>query len=208
MRLSAPLLTLSTVVLGLGLMLGCRPTVSTSTEATAASPTASPTASPAANSTASPTLEEASATSQSSSGTDTTATQPVAQATQEVPPAVFAESGVAIRGADPVAYFTESRYVPGSADHTYEWANVTWQFSSAENRDLFAGRPEQYAPQYGGFCAWAVSEGYTASVDPNAWEIVDGKLYLNYDARIQRRWQRDIPGNIARANDNWPGVLN
>lgn len=196
MRLSASLLTLSTVVLGLGLMLGCRPSVSTSTEATAASPTASPT------------LEEASTTSQSSSDTDATETQPVAQATQEVPPAVFAESGVAIRGADPVAYFTESRYVSGSADHTYEWANATWQFSSAENRDLFADNPEQYAPQYGGFCAWAVSEGYTASVDPNAWEIVDGKLYLNYDARIQRRWQRDIPGNIARANDNWPGVLN
>ncbi|MEL7330441.1 MAG: YHS domain-containing (seleno)protein, partial [Cyanobacteria bacterium J06559_1] len=62
--------------------------------------------------------------------------------------------------------------------------------------------------QYGGFCAWAVSEGYTASVDPDAWKVVEGKLYLNYDARIQQRWQKDVPGNIARADQNWPGVLN
>ena len=116
----------------------------------------------------------------------------------------------------PVAYFTENRYVPGSADFTYEWADATWQFASAENRNVFVENPSQYAPQYGGFCAWAVAEGYTAPVDPNAWEIVDGKLYLNYDARIQRRYstgvtlssQRDIPGNIARANENWPEVIN
>ncbi len=75
-------------------------------------------------------------------------------------------------------------------------------------RDVFAQNPEQYAPQYGGFCAWTVAEGYTAPVDRNAWEIADGKLHLNYDARIQRRWQRDIPGNIARANENWPEVIN
>ncbi|MGD1864134.1 MAG: YHS domain-containing (seleno)protein [Phormidesmis sp.] len=82
--------------------------------------------------------------------------------------------------------------------------------NSAEHREVFARNPEQYAPQYGGFCAWAVAERYTAPVDPNAWEIVDGKLYLNYDARIQRRYstgvtlssQRDIPGNIARRVSN------
>ncbi len=125
-----------------------------------------------------------------------------------MPSAVFTEDSIAIRGADPVAYFTENRYVPGNADYTHEWGDATWQFASAENRDVFAQNPEQYAPQYGGFCAWAVAEGYAAPVDPNVWEIVDGKLYLNYDARIQRRWQRDIPGNIARANENWPEVIN
>ena len=117
------------------------------------------------------------------------------------------DAGLAIRGADPVAYFVEGAAVPGSAEFSHDWGNVTWQFASAENRDLFAANPEQYAPQYGGFCAWAVSQGYTASIDPEAWQIVDGRLYLNYDRRVQQRWEQDIPGNIAKADANWPGVL-
>ncbi len=120
---------------------------------------------------------------------------------------VFAEGSIAIRGADPVAYFTKGAYVAGSPEYTYDWGGATWQFANAEHRDLFVSNPRQYAPQYGGFCAWAVSEGYIAPVDPTAWDIVDGKLYLNFNARIQRRWQRDIPGHVARANQNWPGVL-
>lgn len=121
--------------------------------------------------------------------------------------AVFVENGVAIRGADPVAYFTESAYVPGSEEFAYEWDGATWYFASAENQALFAESPELYAPEYGGFCAWAVSQGYTAPVDPTAWKIVDNKLYLNYDKRIQARWERDISGHIAQADQNWPGVL-
>ncbi|MGD1853673.1 MAG: YHS domain-containing (seleno)protein [Leptolyngbyaceae cyanobacterium] len=116
-------------------------------------------------------------------------------------------NNLAIRGTDPVAYFTQGGPVAGSADFTHTWNNAVWQFATAENRDLFAANPEQYAPQYGGFCAWAVSQGYTASIDPNAWKIVDGKLYLNYSRGVQRRWERDIPGNISQANANWPGVL-
>ena len=181
-------LSLTMPALVLGLMFGCTQPVSTATETTIASPT----------------VEDTNATSQLASGTDVIETSSI----EVLPPAIFTEDSVAIRGADPVAYFTENRYVPGSADFTYEWADATWQFASADNRDVFALNPEQYAPQYGGFCAWAVAEGYTASVAPNAWEIVDGKLYLNYDARIQRRWQQDIPGNIARANENWPEVVN
>ena len=119
----------------------------------------------------------------------------------------FAENNVAIRGADLVAYFTESAYVPGSSEFTHEWQGVTWQFASAENRDAFAADPDAYAPEYGGFCAWAVSQGYTAEIDPEAWKIVEGKLYLNYSPGVQRRWARDIPGNIAKADQNWPGVL-
>jgi YHS domain-containing protein len=140
------------------------------------------------------------------STTDAPTAQPTANTFDK--PVVFADEGVAIRGADPVAYFTQNAYVPGGPEFSYDWQGATWQFSSAENRDLFASNPEQYAPQYGGYCAWAVSQGYTAPVDPTAWKVVDGKLYLNYDAGIQKRWARDIPGNIAKADQNWPTALN
>lgn len=120
---------------------------------------------------------------------------------------VYANGGVAVDGSDVVAYFTEGRPVSGSADFTHDWRGVTWRFASAANRDAFAADPARYAPQYGGYCAWAVSEGYTASTVPEAWKIVDGKLYLNYSRRIQRRWERDIPGRIAAGDKNWPGVL-
>lgn len=117
----------------------------------------------------------------------------------------YVEDGVAIQGADPVAYFTESAYVPGSAEYTSEWNGVTWQFASAENRDQFASDPEQYAPQYGGFCAWAVAaKNALVAIDPNAWSVVDGKLYLNVNKKVQSNWQKDQPGFIARANENWP----
>ena len=116
-------------------------------------------------------------------------------------------NGLAIRGTDPVAYFTQGAPVAGSSEYTYTWNNAIWQFASSENRDLFVANPDQYAPQYGGFCAWAVSQGYTASIDPNAWRIVDGKLYLNFNRGVQRRWEQDIPGNISQADANWPEVL-
>jgi YHS domain-containing protein len=121
--------------------------------------------------------------------------------------AVYAEGGVAIDGTDPVAYFTEGRPVAGDAAFTHDWNGATWRFASEANRAAFAADPEAYAPQYGGYCAWAVSEGYTASTVPEAWRIEDGKLYLNYSPRIQRRWERDIPGHVARADANWPTVL-
>ena len=118
---------------------------------------------------------------------------------------VNAESdGVAIRGYDPVAYHTDGRPVRGRAEFAHAWNGATWHFASAANRDRFAADPARYAPAYGGFCAWAVAEGYTAPIDPEAWRIVDGRLHLNYDRSIQRRWERDVPGNIARADRNWP----
>lgn len=116
--------------------------------------------------------------------------------------------GTAIDGTDPVAYFTQGKPVPGTSDHSYDWNGATWRFASAENRELFAADPEKYAPQYGGYCAWAVSQGYTASTDPDAWSIVDGKLYLNYNQSVQDKWERDVPGNIAAGDKNWPKVLN
>ncbi|MEO0869432.1 MAG: YHS domain-containing (seleno)protein [Cyanobacteria bacterium J06642_11] len=143
-----------------------------------------------------------------SCATDSTPTAN-APATEQAAPtyAVFADKGVAIRGADPVAYFTAGEYTPGSDEFTHEWEGATWQFASAENRDLFAANPEEYAPQYGGFCAYAVSQGNTAPIEPTAWKIVDGKLYLNFNDKIQERWSKDIPGYITKANQNWPGVL-
>jgi YHS domain-containing protein len=120
---------------------------------------------------------------------------------------VYAEDGIAIKGYDPVAYFQQGAPVKGSPDYTYDWMETTWQFASAENRDLFVSNPEQYAPQYGGYCAWAVSQGYVAPIDPNAWSIVGDKLYLNYSPDVQATWQEDIPGNIEKADENWPEVL-
>ena len=120
---------------------------------------------------------------------------------------IFAKDGIAIGGADPVAYFTEEAYVPGSAEYAHEWQGATWQFASAENRDLFAANPEQYAPAYGGFCAWAVAaKNALVPIDPNAWSVVDGKLYLNANKKVQTNWLKDIPGFISQANSNWPSL--
>ena len=115
--------------------------------------------------------------------------------------------GVAIEGYDPVAYFTESRPVEGRKQWSHEWNGATWRFASAANRDLFAKEPERYAPQYGGYCAWAVANGYTAGIEPEAWAIRDGKLYLNYDLEIREKWMADVSGHIAKADANWPKLL-
>ena len=119
---------------------------------------------------------------------------------------VFADNGVAIRGYDPVAYFTDGRPVEGRPEFTATRDGATWRFASAEHKAAFGADPAKYAPQYGGYCAWAVSQGYTAPIDPNAWKVVDGKLYLNYSADVQKDWQKDVPGHIAKANGNWRGL--
>jgi YHS domain-containing protein len=117
-----------------------------------------------------------------------------------------ARGGLAIDGYDPVAYFTEGRPVKGDPRFTHSHRGATYQFMSAASRDLFAKEPDRYVPQFGGFCAYAVSRNYTADTDPLAWKIVDGKLYLNYNARAQAKWQEDVPGNIAKGHANWPGL--
>lgn len=122
-------------------------------------------------------------------------------------PEIYAEGGVAIDGTDPVAYFVDGGPVAGDPAITHQWKGATWRFASEANRAAFAADPEAYAPQFGGYCAWAVAEGYTASTVPDAWTIHDGKLYLNFSRRIRRRWERDIPGNVARGDANWPAVL-
>lgn len=122
-------------------------------------------------------------------------------------PGIYAVDGIAIDGSDVVAYFTQNAPVAGNADITHDYMGATWRFASVENRDAFAADPAAYAPQYGGYCAYAVSEGYTASTAPEAWSIVDGKLYLNYSTGVKRRWEQDIPRRIAAADAQWPQVL-
>jgi YHS domain-containing protein len=131
-------------------------------------------------------------------------------------PAAFAEKPpiyrglfeeAAVSGYDPVAYFKAGAPVEGKKAFEHTYKGVTWRFSSADNLAAFKADPGKYAPQYGGYCAWAVSQGYTAKADPKAWRIVDGKLYLNYNLDIQKKWEKDIPGLIAKANVNWPTVL-
>jgi YHS domain-containing protein len=113
-------------------------------------------------------------------------------------------SGVAIKGYDAVAYFTEGKSVKGSSEFQYEWLGAKWHFASAAHRDAFAKDSLKYAPQFGGYCAWAVSQNYTAGIDPEAWKVVDGKLYLNYSKSVQKTWEQDVPGNIRKGNENWP----
>jgi YHS domain-containing protein len=115
--------------------------------------------------------------------------------------------GVAVKGTDVVAYFTEGRVREGERAHSFEWMDATWRFASAEHRELFAANPEKYAPAYGGYCAYAVSQGVTAPIDPEAWKVVDGRLYLNLDRDIQQIWEQDVPGYIAKADENWPKLL-
>jgi len=115
-------------------------------------------------------------------------------------------TGTAIEGYDPVAYFAEGRPVEGKSEFAHDWMDATWYFASAEHRDLFAADPEKYAPQYGGYCAWAAAQGYTAKIDPEAWKIVDDRLYLNYSKDVQAQWAQDIPGNIAKGDANWPQI--
>ncbi len=122
-------------------------------------------------------------------------------------PEVFSRNGAAINGYDPVAYFTEEKPVKGSRDHSLNWKDAVWLFSSADNKALFEADPDAYAPQYGGYCAYAVSRNYTAKTEPDAWTVYDGKLFLNYNKLVRGLWEIDIPGNVAKGDMNWPGVL-
>jgi YHS domain-containing protein len=115
-------------------------------------------------------------------------------------------SDVAVGGYDTVSFFT-GRPVKGNAQFQTTWKGATWQFANAADLAKFKANPTAYTPQYGGYCAWAVAQGRTAKGDPLQWRVVGGKLYLNYDAGIQSKWLTDVPGNIRKADANWPTVL-
>lgn len=118
----------------------------------------------------------------------------------------FAKSPLALTGYDPVSYFSGNRPSRGKSQFTAQYRGLTYQFSSAQNRDAFVASPARYAPQFDGYCAYGVSRGYKVGVDPLAYKVVSGKLYVNYSKSVQRTWSRDIPGYIAKANRNWPGL--
>ncbi len=122
--------------------------------------------------------------------------------------AAYAGSGekLAIKGYDTVAYFTANAATAGSKNFEHVWNKQTWRFASKENLELFKEAPEKYAPQYGANCAWAVAQNYTAPVDPQAWEIVNGKLYLNYNKDVQKKWREKREEYIKSGDKNWPGL--
>jgi len=116
----------------------------------------------------------------------------------------------AIRGYDTVAYFSLAEGdapVKGSDEFTYEWNGATWKFASAENRDKFIANPEAYAPQFGGYCAFAVSHGFTKPIRPDAWTVVNDKLYLNLNKGVMKKWLKKRDERIAKAEANWPTAL-
>ena len=118
----------------------------------------------------------------------------------------FERNNLAIDGYDPVAYFTEQKPVKGSTQFRSDFLGSTFQFVSTAHRDAFLADPSKYAPQYGGYCAYGTAKGYKAAIDPAAFTIVGDKLYLNYSETVRSRWISDIPGNIQKADANWPEV--
>jgi YHS domain-containing protein len=114
--------------------------------------------------------------------------------------------GLAIHGYDPVAYFTDGAAIEGKADITAEHNGATYRFTSVEHRSRFVQDPEKYLPQYGGYCAYGTALGKKFDGDPNAWRVVDGKLYLNLSPDVQHKWLEDVPGHIAGAEKNWPAI--
>lgn len=121
-------------------------------------------------------------------------------------PPVFAKKGIAINGYDPVAYFTASKPVRGDTAYISDWEGAKLLFSSAQNKAMFDADPSKYAPQYGGYCAYAVSRGYTASTAPSAWSIYKERLYLNYSRSVRALWSTNKSGNVAKGDANWPRI--
>lgn len=121
---------------------------------------------------------------------------------------VFSTSEGAIKGYDPVAYFTSGKPEKGDPQFSFRWNDADWNFSNQKNLDAFKLSPEKYAPQFGGYCAYGVSDNHKSPTDPDAWTIVDGKLYLNYNKQVKELWSKDKPGFIMKANELWPTIKN
>jgi YHS domain-containing protein len=124
-----------------------------------------------------------------------------------VTPVNVISGDIAIKGYDPVAYFADQRPVKGSAAFEYLWNGAKWRFASAEHRDQFRAVPEKYSPKYGGYCAYAVSLGKIVDIDPEAWTVFEGRLYLNINRNVRKLWERDKEEYIRKADENWPRML-
>lgn len=116
-------------------------------------------------------------------------------------------SNAAVGGYDTVAYFTDGMPVKGKSQFRTKWMGADWYFASKEHLEMFKANPTAYAPQYGGYCAYGVSQMAAVKGDPLLWKIVDGKLYLNINKAVVKIWNKDIPGYISKADQNWPKVL-
>lgn len=127
--------------------------------------------------------------------------------TSSIPPVNADAKGVAIKGYDSVAYHSMNKAVIGKNAFVYEWNDAKWMFANQEHMRLFMDFPERYAPKYGGYCAYAVSQGATADIDPEAWTVFKSSLYLNLDKDTQKLWENNLTANIEKADSNWPGVL-
>ncbi|WP_374354967.1 YHS domain-containing (seleno)protein [Chitinimonas sp.] len=117
---------------------------------------------------------------------------------------VFQTEDGAIRGYDPVAYFTQHKPVKGDKQFTSKWQDAEWHFANEANLKAFEANPEKYAPQYGGYCAYGVAQGYTPETDPAAFKVVNNKLYLNLSQAVLKKWSKDIKGYVKDADENWP----
>jgi hypothetical protein len=119
---------------------------------------------------------------------------------------VFINKGYAANGYDVVAYFKEGKPLEGKKTFSYQWNNASWLFSTKQTLDSFSNNPERYAPQFGGYCAYGVSEGHKATTEPDAWTIVNNKLYLNYNKDVRELWRKDTEARIKKAEHNWTSV--
>lgn len=118
----------------------------------------------------------------------------------------FSTKEGAINGYDAVAYFTKSKPVVGKKENSFVWKGETWYFATDKNLKTFKSNPEKYAPQFGGYCAYGVADGHKAKTDPEAWTVLDGKLYLNYNKNVLQLWRKDPKNYIIKANENWAEV--
>lgn len=119
---------------------------------------------------------------------------------------VFKGKEGAINGYDPVAYFNQNMPVKGKPELTFRWNDADWHFATAENLEAFKSAPEKFAPQYGGYCAYGTSQGYKAPTEPDAFTIVNNKLYLNYNIKVRESWMKNKEALIEKADNNWPKI--
>lgn len=130
----------------------------------------------------------------------------IAPATYSQTSEVYQKDGVAINGYDVVAFFTKQAPTKGKAAFAHQWKNANWYFESQKNLDAFKAAPENYAPQYGGYCAFGTADGHKAPTEADTWTLVDGKLYFNYNIKVKSMWSKDTPAFIEKADKNWPAI--
>jgi YHS domain-containing protein len=121
---------------------------------------------------------------------------------------VYAPHGVALDGYDAVAFFNQAKPVKGSESFSYSWQGAKWLFADKNDLEKFKESPVKYAPQYGGYCAYGVSQGHKAPIEADTWTILDNKLYFNYDAKVKATWMKNQSVYIDQANSKWPAIVN